>query len=106
MVIAISILIAFFGGMFSMFYLGNFVSSGYKDENLKLQTLNESLSIENYQLKNKLKNGNNSNSNTSYSVPQFTQEDLKILRNLSHPDKHKNSQNANDMFVKINHLIK
>lgn len=37
---------------------------------------------------------------------QFTQKELIVLRNLLHPDKHKNSDKSTEMFVKVNSLIK
>lgn len=37
---------------------------------------------------------------------QFTQKELVVLRNLLHPDKHKNSDKSTEMFVKVNSLIK
>lgn len=40
------------------------------------------------------------------SPQSFTPKELTILRMLVHPDKHGGNQKANDMFVKINSLLK
>lgn len=102
--IFIAACLAFILGIITMYKLGNYVSSSYKEENQKLADLNAGMLLENQTLRNQLQS-NSSKTNYS-SVPQFTMEDLKLLRNLAHPDKHKNSVNAEKMFIKINSLIK
>lgn len=39
------------------------------------------------------------------SETQFTNEELKVLRRLVHPDKHGNSVSANNLTAKINQLV-
>lgn len=102
--IFIAVFFAFVAGIITMYQIGDYVSSNYKEENQKLADLNAGMLIENQTLRNQLR-GNSSKTNYS-SVPQFTMDDLKLLRNLAHPDKHKNSVNAEKMFIKINSLIK
>lgn len=96
---------AFIAGGIATFMVCNFVNDHYKDENIKLQDLNHQITTENALLKMQINLDSVKQGRTTYQAPQFTQDDLKLLRNLTHPDKHKNSKNADKMFIKINNLI-
>lgn len=90
---------SFFVGQKSVKFLDRTVSKGLKEENLKLEQVNADLLV---RLENAMKG---SPSKTSIKQ-QFSNEELIVIRNLIHPDKHRNSSKANEMFIKVNDLIK
>lgn len=98
--------IFFLAGAFAIHSVTDFVQTSHKDENVTLKITNELLASENLSLKKRLNNLDEKSSVKYEKVSQFTKNDLKILRNLTHPDKHKNSENAARMFIKINSLLK
>ena len=94
--------VCFFLGQKSVKIMSGSVTKDLKIRNTELEALNTQLQS---QLKDALSRplfGSREKTNP----PQFTQDDLVVLRNLIHPDKHKNSEKANNMFVKVNSLIK
>lgn len=92
-------LVSFFIGQKSVKFLDRTISKTLKEENLKLEQHNADLLA---RLENAVKG---SPSKTSIKQ-QFTPDELIVIRNLVHPDKHKGSLKAHDMFVKINSLLK
>jgi hypothetical protein len=95
----IAAVFSFIVGQKSVNFLDRTVSKALKEENLKLEQVNADLLV-------RLENAVKGSPTKSSIKQQFTQEELVVIRNLIHPDKHKNSAKANEMFVKVNDLIK
>lgn len=45
------------------------------------------------------------NNATLKGYSQFTEDELKTLRRLCHPDKHDSSKSSNELSAKINNLL-
>ena len=98
----IACVISFIFGIKAHKFMGHTVIEGLKERVQELEEENLLLLAR----ANAVPKSNKGPTPKTNTEQQFTQEDLVVLRNLVHPDKHKNSEKASSMFVKVNELIK
>lgn len=92
-----------------MFFVGQSKYDRLKFAKLELQVQFESIKIMYSNLVEEInkKGGRDFLDNGSINQEgQFNQKELKVLARLVHPDKHQNSERANEAFQKISSMVK